>query len=138
MPLRSNGQSYATGDPTARPVVKPHRHAVMRAELINVTTATVRALGITSCAATPVLELCRTLVAAGVDPTTPLAIYRGGTLALRVRSVGESAGLIVKTDRSGRPRFRHVSMRWSWSPTRSTRRKKLLAERKSRFPPRSR
>jgi len=106
MPLRSNGQSYATGDPTARPVVKPHRHAVMRAELINVTTATVRALGITSCAATPVLELCRTLVAAGVDPTTPLAIYRGGTLALRVRSVGESAGLIVKTDRSGRPRFR--------------------------------
>jgi hypothetical protein len=101
VPLRSNGQSYATDDPTARPV-KPR----LRGELINVTTATVRALGITSCAATPVLELCRTLVAAGVDPTTPLAIYRGGTLALRVRSVGESAGLIIRTDRSGRPRFR--------------------------------
>jgi hypothetical protein len=93
----------------------------MRAELINVTTATVRALGITSCGAAPVLELCRTLVAAGVDPTTPLAIYRGGTLALRVRSVGECAGLIIKNDRSGRPRFRkrHAPGDAAASPVRS-------------------
>ena len=79
---------------------------VMRAELIGSTTATARAVGITTCGATPVFELCRNLVAAGIDPRTALIVYRGGTLALRVRSIGEGAALTVETDRDGRPSFR--------------------------------
>jgi hypothetical protein len=35
-----------------------------------------------------VCALCRRLVEAGHDPATPLEIYRGATLALRVRSIG--------------------------------------------------
>jgi len=45
-------------------------------------------------------------VAAGIDPRTALIVYRGGTLALRVRSIGEGAALTVETDRDGRPSFR--------------------------------
>jgi hypothetical protein len=51
------------------------------------------AAGITAHAYTPVLELCRLLVAAGFDPDRPLAAYRGATLALHIRSIGTAAKL---------------------------------------------
>jgi hypothetical protein len=54
----------------------------------------------------PVLALCRKLIEAGFDPATPLEAWRGDTLALRVRSIGEGARLSVEDDRHGRPRFR--------------------------------
>ena len=64
------------------------------------------ALGITATSSSPVLQLCRELVEAGVDPRTPLIAYRGdNTLCLRVRSIGEAAGLEVNGEGTGfRPR----------------------------------
>src|SRR6516164_9622984 len=46
---------------------------------------------------TPVLALCRELIAAGHDPSRPLHAYRDGVLALRIRSIGEAARLRVAT-----------------------------------------
>ena len=43
----------------------------------------------------PVLGLCRRLIAEGCDPTTPLEAYRGDTLCLTIRSIGEAAKLEV-------------------------------------------
>jgi hypothetical protein len=54
----------------------------------------------------PVLELCRELIAAGFNPASPLEAWRGETLCLRVRSIGEGAGLTVADDRHGTPRLR--------------------------------
>src|SRR5262249_35177498 len=49
------------------------------------------ALGITAKADAPVLALCRKLVDAGHDPATPLEVYRGDMLALRVKPSGRGA-----------------------------------------------
>src|SRR5262249_62240646 len=66
---------------------------------------TCTALGITAQSPSPVLMLCRQLVEAGHDPATPLDAYRGETLALHVRSIGEAAGLEVNGEGTGfRPR----------------------------------
>jgi hypothetical protein len=45
----------------------------------------------------PVLAMCRALVDAGHDPATPLHAYRGNAVALRVRSIGEAAGLEINS-----------------------------------------
>jgi hypothetical protein len=42
-------------------------------------------------ASAPVLALCRELLAAGLDPDAATEAYRAGTMALRVRSIGEGA-----------------------------------------------
>ena len=65
----------------------------IRAELIGDDRAT--ALGIEARSAAPVLALCRALIAAGIDPASPMHVYRGATLALMVRSIGEAAALDV-------------------------------------------
>jgi hypothetical protein len=62
--------------------------------------------GITAYACAPVLALCRALIEAGHDPERALHAYRGGVLALIVRSIGEGARLTVEDDRHGRPRLR--------------------------------
>jgi hypothetical protein len=49
-----------------------------------------------------VCALCRRLVEAGHDPAMPLEVYRGSTLALRVRSIGEAAGLTVNETKAPR------------------------------------
>lgn len=67
---------------------------------------TCTALGITARGAAPVLALCRLLVEAGHDPSAPLHAYRSDMLALRVRSIGEGAGLTVEDNRFGTPVFR--------------------------------
>jgi hypothetical protein len=51
----------------------------------------------------PAFELCRKLVAAGFDPVSPLEAWRGETLSLRVRSIGEGAQFTVEDDRHGTP-----------------------------------
>jgi hypothetical protein len=56
---------------------------------------TATALGITAQSTSPVLELCKKLIAAGHDPGTPLQVYRSGTLCLHVRSIGEASQLRV-------------------------------------------
>jgi hypothetical protein len=76
----------------------------IRAEIIGSNTAI--AASMTAVASAPVLELCRRLVDAGHDPTTPLEAYRGDMLCLRVKSIGAGAGLTVEDDRLGVPRLR--------------------------------
>jgi hypothetical protein len=66
---------------------------LIRAELGGDDTAS--ALGETVRSSSPVIALCRALVAAGHDPATPLEAYRGDTLCLKVRSIGEAANLEV-------------------------------------------
>jgi hypothetical protein len=43
----------------------------------------------------PVLKLCRQLLANGLDPDRAVEVYRRGVLALRIRSLGEAAGLEI-------------------------------------------
>jgi hypothetical protein len=63
------------------------------------------ALGITISSSSPVLALCRKLVQAGYDPSTPLEVYRGEILALGIRSIGEAAALEINAYGTGfRPR----------------------------------
>ena len=76
----------------------------IRAELIGADRC--EADGITACGYAPVFDLCRKLVAAGVNPASPLEAWRGETLCLRVRSIGEGAQLTVADDRHGTPRLR--------------------------------
>jgi hypothetical protein len=58
----------------------------------------------------PVLDLCRALVAAGVDPATELHCYRGETLCLRIRAIGEAGKLKIGGDGvTFRPRSEPVS-----------------------------
>ena len=64
---------------------------VIRAELAESDTAT--ALGTVAKGSSPVIKLCRLLIEAGYDPLTPLEAWRGGTLCLHVRSIGEASGL---------------------------------------------
>ena len=82
----------------------PSIQTAIRAGLVGSNTCT--AVGITIIDHAPVLALCRALVKAGHDPTTPLEVWRGKTLCLRVRSIGEGAQLTVEDDRGGRPRLR--------------------------------
>jgi hypothetical protein len=70
-----------------------------RAELVGSDSCS--ALGITISSSSPVLALCRKLVQAGYDPTTPLEAYRGETLCLRVRSIGEGAQLEINGQGTG-------------------------------------
>jgi hypothetical protein len=78
----------------------------VRAAIIGDNTCT--AEGITARSHAPVLALCRKLIEAGYDPPRPLHAYRGNTLSLRVRSIGEGAGWTVKDSRFGTP----VLHRW--------------------------
>jgi len=77
---------------------------LLRADLIGSNACS--ALGITAHGPTPVLALCRRLIEAGHGPKTPMEVYRGRTLCLRVRSIGEAAALSVsEATQDGKPRF---------------------------------
>ena len=76
---------------------------LLRAEFIGSDRCAIS--GFTAISQTPVLALCRTLLAAGFDPRQPLHVCRGDKVALYVRSIGEAARLTVKDDRLGRTRF---------------------------------
>jgi hypothetical protein len=91
----------------------------IRAELTGSDTCS--AFGIVVKSDTPILGLCRKLVDAGHDPATPLNAYRGATLCLRVRSIGEAAGLRIATNSIGRPVFKREETRAAASPMRQTR-----------------
>jgi hypothetical protein len=49
----------------------------------------------------PVLALCRELIAAEHDPATPVEVYRGDTVALRIRTIGEAAALEINAKGTG-------------------------------------
>jgi hypothetical protein len=84
---------------------RPHNTSLqlVRADLVGADTAV--AAGITATGHAPLLTLCRRLVEAGHDPSTPLEAYRGTTLCLRVRSIGAGARLTVREGPDGKPRF---------------------------------
>jgi hypothetical protein len=65
----------------------------IRAELSGADTCSAR--GITVKCESPVLALCRKLIDAGHNPATPLEVYRGDVLALRIRSIGQGAQLQI-------------------------------------------
>jgi hypothetical protein len=81
---------------------KSTTQSAVRAELIGSDTCI--AAGLTIKAPAPVFAMCRALIAAGFDPAMPLECYRGDTLALRVRSIGEAACLEINGKGSG---FKH-------------------------------
>ena len=62
---------------------------------------TASAEGISITGASPVLALCRKLIVYGFDPAIPAHVFRGNTLALTVRSIGEGARLRVRGDGHG-------------------------------------
>jgi len=57
----------------------------------------------------PVLAVCRKLTSAGFDPSRPLHAYRGDTLSLKVRSIGEGARLTVDETRTAFARWKPFS-----------------------------
>jgi hypothetical protein len=79
------------------------RNAPLRGSLVGADRCAIP--GFTATSATPILALCRTLLAAGFDPATPMECYRGNTLAVRVHSIGQAARLTVQDNRLGRPVF---------------------------------
>ena len=80
----------------------------LTAELIGSRCCDCESYGIRTVGYAPGLAMCRELLAAGASPEMALAIYRGGVLALRIRSIGEAAHLVVEDSQNGRPRFRLV------------------------------
>jgi hypothetical protein len=70
------------------------------AELSSDTFAS--ALNFTVRSPSPVLALCRKLVDSGTyGSSIPLDAYRGATLCLRVRSIGEGAALAINSKGTG-------------------------------------
>jgi hypothetical protein len=67
-----------------------------------------RAAGTTAHGPSPVLALCRELVAAKVDPDRPLHVYRGDMLCLVVHSIGEAAHLDINSKGTGFVRCRQA------------------------------
>jgi len=59
----------------------------------------------------PVIALCRKLVEAGYPSSAEIECYRGETLSLHVRSIGEAAKLYVAATTTGRPVFRREASR---------------------------
>jgi len=104
-PSGSGAQRCAqTGEREHRTDSRPHtKPQPVRADLVGADTAV--AAGITATGHAPLLTLCRRLVEAGHDPSTPLEAYRGTTLCLRARSIGAGARLTVREGPDGKPRF---------------------------------
>jgi hypothetical protein len=63
------------------------------------------ACGITVYSSSPVLGLCRSLIAASLSPDQSMVVFRRGVVALRVRSLQAGAALTVAEPDRGRPHF---------------------------------
>jgi hypothetical protein len=112
-----NGAGLAPSDRCKAGILDAWQHSVfsrpnsanqaqaLRAELTGNTCV---GAGITVRSGTPVIELCRRALAAGLDPALPMEVFRNGTLALRVRSIGEAAGLRVNSKGTGFVRLEAV------------------------------
>jgi hypothetical protein len=74
-----------------RPAQTRRARDPIRAQLIGTNSATAEKMVVTSAA--PILGLCRALVTSGHDPASPLDAYRGDTLCVRIRSIGQAAQL---------------------------------------------
>jgi len=92
-----------------------HTTNIIRAELIDSDICS--GADVTARSQTPVLSLCRELLAAGFKPDRALLVFRGSTLALRVRSIGEAARLEIDGHGTG---FRPCHKRGRASPVRKS------------------
>jgi hypothetical protein len=79
----------------------------IRAEIVGADRC--HAAGVAVRGAAPVLVLCRTLIAAGLDPGRALLAFRGNVLSLRIRSIGEAAQFVVDERRMTLARWRPFS-----------------------------
>jgi hypothetical protein len=70
---------------------------MIRVTLTGANTATAGAISVTS--RTPILSMCRTLIANGFDPRCSIEAYRGETLCLIVPTIGMAAALTVNEAR---------------------------------------
>jgi hypothetical protein len=84
---------------------------VVRAELFGADTCSANGISVQGSA--PVLALCKTLLAAGLDPDAALRVYRGAVLALR--SIGEGSRLEVNGKGTG---FKYLPAVGTASPER--------------------
>jgi hypothetical protein len=71
----------------------------LRAELVGSSHCT--AAGVTASGYMPVLMLCRELLKAGHDPAAEMHVYRGPTLCLTVRTIGQATALEIRGDGVG-------------------------------------
>lgn len=81
------------------PEIPPRSNSTIRAELIGPDQC--EALGHIVRSPSPVIGLCKTLVAAGHDPGLRLEACRGDVLCLTCRSIGEAATLEVNAYGTG-------------------------------------
>jgi hypothetical protein len=82
-------------------LLQPRPASVISAELIGSTECRCETYSISTSAYAPALALCRALVHAGCNPDQALEVYRAGVLALRIRSIGEAADLVVEDSQNG-------------------------------------
>jgi hypothetical protein len=108
MPRAGLGKTVQTFFGPSGRVVEPRRASILmiRIELSppppptkGQTIAT--ACGISVRSRAPVLSLCRRLIQAGHDPAEPAEAWRGETLCLHIRSIGEAAELSVSKPAGG-------------------------------------
>jgi hypothetical protein len=94
------GVGFGSADTCQATLDNRHSARALRADLVD--AHTIVCAGFASCAgSSPVLDLCRRLIAAGIDPATPLEAYRGDTLCLYVRTIAEAAGFEINGDGNG-------------------------------------
>ena len=98
--LRVTDHSLAARSVASRtPKANNQQDCCIVAELIGDNEC--RAAGLVVRSTTPVLAMCRQLIAAGIDPATPLECNRGATLAITVASIGQGAGLEINGHGTG-------------------------------------
>lgn len=102
-PISKSPAAAESDPPSGADSISSHPALALRAELRDSDTAA--GFGITVTCNAPVLNLCRRLIEAGYPLETPMDVYRGETLALRVRTIGEAARLVVKSAGNGAPVF---------------------------------
>ena len=103
--------NFSDNPPTGIKLSPKLARRVVRAELTGSETAC--AEGIRAHGNSPVLEMCRQLVAAGTDPALSLHAYRREVLCLRVRTIGEAANLEINSKGTGFVRCRQAVRRGS-------------------------
>lgn len=96
--LRKRDQLGGKVDFIAKPKKKLPQ-AIINGKLTGSNCCT--ALGIIATGPSPVISLCRMLIAAGHDPGLPLHAFRGDTLCLTVYSICEAAKLDINGKSSG-------------------------------------
>jgi hypothetical protein len=101
-----------------KPIVSATQARTIRAELVGDNGCHCADAGLYVCAYSPVLEICRQLVAAGYHPETRLDCFRGGTLSLTVHGIAVAAGLKINSKGTG---FAPVSAVRMASPVRESR-----------------